>query len=154
MSGTVAKEVDPTPTSVPTARTTDGDAAGRDASAGPRARRTARRHDRRSPPGPVTVGRGAATGDPRVTASARDRSCASRSADHGIGIPARDLDRIFERFYRVDHGRSRDTGGTGLGLSIVRHVANNHQGWVDVESREGEGSTFTLVLPLQPERLP
>ena len=67
--------------------------------------------------------------------------------DHGVGIPARDLDRIFERFYRVDHGRSRDTGGTGLGLSIVRHVANNHQGWVDVESREGEGSTFTLVLP-------
>ena len=74
-------------------------------------------------------------------------------ADHGVGIPARDLDRIFERFYRVDHGRSRDTGGTGLGLSIVRHVANNHQGWVDVESREGEGSTFTLVLPLQPERM-
>jgi two-component system sensor histidine kinase SenX3 len=73
-------------------------------------------------------------------------------ADHGIGIPARDLDRIFERFYRVDHGRSRDTGGTGLGLSIVRHVANNHQGWVDVESREGEGSTFTLVLPLQHDR--
>ena len=75
-------------------------------------------------------------------------------SDHGIGIPARDLDRIFERFYRVDHGRSRDTGGTGLGLSIVRHVANNHQGWVDVESREGEGSTFTLVLPLQPDHLP
>jgi two-component system, OmpR family, sensor histidine kinase SenX3 len=73
--------------------------------------------------------------------------------DQGIGIPARDLDRIFERFYRVDHGRSRDTGGTGLGLSIVRHVANNHQGWVDVESREGEGSTFTLVLPIQAERV-
>jgi hypothetical protein len=73
--------------------------------------------------------------------------------DHGVGIPARDLDRIFERFYRVDHGRSRNTGGTGLGLSIVRHVANNHQGWVDVESREGEGSTFTLVLPTQAERL-
>ena len=73
-------------------------------------------------------------------------------ADQGIGIPARDLDRIFERFYRVDHGRSRDTGGTGLGLSIVRHVASNHQGWVDVESREGEGSIFTLVLPLQTER--
>jgi signal transduction histidine kinase len=73
--------------------------------------------------------------------------------DRGVGIPARDLDRIFERFYRVDHGRSRNTGGTGLGLSIVRHVANNHQGWVDVESREGEGSTFTLVLPIQAERL-
>jgi two-component system, OmpR family, sensor histidine kinase SenX3 len=73
-------------------------------------------------------------------------------ADHGIGIPSRDLERIFERFYRVDHGRSRNTGGTGLGLSIVRHVANNHQGRVDVESREGEGSTFTLVLPLQQDR--
>ncbi len=68
--------------------------------------------------------------------------------DHGVGIPARDLERIFERFYRVDRGRSRDTGGTGLGLSIVRHVASNHHGHVDVESREGEGSTFTLVLPL------
>jgi two-component system sensor histidine kinase SenX3 len=69
--------------------------------------------------------------------------------DHGIGIPARDLERIFERFYRVDHGRSRLTGGTGLGLSIVRHVAQNHQGAVQVESREGEGTTFTLRLPLQ-----
>ncbi|HVA05653.1 MAG TPA: ATP-binding protein [Acidimicrobiales bacterium] len=85
---------------------------------------------------------------------AEDRDTVRLSVqDHGIGIPARDLDRIFERFYRVDHGRSRDTGGTGLGLSIVRHVANNHQGWVDVESREGEGSTFSLVLPLQPERV-
>src|SRR5207248_1681027 len=56
--------------------------------------------------------------------------------DQGIGIPSRDLERIFERFYRVDHGRSRQTGGTGLGLSIVRHVANNHQGLVHVESRE------------------
>ena len=73
-------------------------------------------------------------------------------ADHGIGIPGRDLERIFERFYRVDHGRSRNTGGTGLGLSIVRHVATNHQGRVDVESREGEGSTFTLILPLKPDR--
>ena len=71
--------------------------------------------------------------------------------DSGVGIPARDLDRIFERFYRVDHGRSRETGGTGLGLSIVRHVASNHQGRVEVDSREGEGSTFTLVLPSPPE---
>ncbi len=68
--------------------------------------------------------------------------------DKGIGIPAKDLDRIFERFYRVDPGRARHTGGTGLGLSIARHVAQNHGGRVEVESREGEGSTFTLVLPL------
>jgi two-component system sensor histidine kinase SenX3 len=71
--------------------------------------------------------------------------------DHGVGIPARDLERIFERFYRVDQGRSRTTGGTGLGLSIVRHVAANHQGRVEVDSREGEGSTFRLVLPVQAE---
>jgi two-component system sensor histidine kinase SenX3 len=68
--------------------------------------------------------------------------------DRGAGIPARDLDRIFERFYRVDHGRSRATGGTGLGLAIVRHVASNHHGAIRVESREGEGSTFTLSLPM------
>jgi two-component system sensor histidine kinase SenX3 len=68
--------------------------------------------------------------------------------DHGIGIPARDLDRVFERFYRVDQARSRQTGGTGLGLAIVRHVAANHSGTVDVESRLGEGSTFRLRLPL------
>ena len=65
--------------------------------------------------------------------------------DRGIGIPRRDLERIFERFYRVDRARSRETGGTGLGLAIVRHVASNHRGEVRVESREGEGSTFTLA---------
>jgi two-component system sensor histidine kinase SenX3 len=70
--------------------------------------------------------------------------------DRGTGIPSRDLERIFERFYRVDQGRSRTTGGTGLGLAIVRHVAANHRGSVQVESREGEGSTFTFRLPLQP----
>jgi two-component system sensor histidine kinase SenX3 len=68
--------------------------------------------------------------------------------DHGIGIPRRDLERVFERFYRVDRARSRDTGGTGLGLAIVRHVANNHAGDVRVESLEGEGSTFTLRVPI------
>jgi two-component system sensor histidine kinase SenX3 len=67
--------------------------------------------------------------------------------DHGIGIPARDLERVFERFYRVDQARSRQTGGTGLGLAIVRHVVQNHDGSVRVESRPGEGSTFTLCLP-------
>ena len=68
--------------------------------------------------------------------------------DHGIGIPTRDLERIFERFYRVDRARSRDTGGTGLGLAIVRHVAQAHGGDVTVESREGEGSLFTLHVPI------
>ena len=68
--------------------------------------------------------------------------------DHGIGIPRRDLERVFERFYRVDRARSRETGGTGLGLAIVRHVASNHSGDVRVESTEGEGSTFTLRLPV------
>lgn len=68
--------------------------------------------------------------------------------DEGVGIPMKDLERIFERFYRVDPGRARETGGTGLGLSIVRHVAQNHGGNVLVESREGEGSTFTLELPM------
>jgi two-component system sensor histidine kinase SenX3 len=70
--------------------------------------------------------------------------------DYGIGIPSRDLERIFERFYRVDRARARDTGGTGLGLAIVRHVATNHRGEVRVASREGEGSTFTLRLPAGP----
>lgn len=69
-------------------------------------------------------------------------------ADQGIGIPQRDLDRIFERFYRVDRARSRATGGSGLGLAIVRHVAGNHGGDVSVTSVEGEGSTFVLRLPL------
>jgi two-component system sensor histidine kinase SenX3 len=73
--------------------------------------------------------------------------------DTGVGIPARDLERVFERFYRVDRARSRDTGGTGLGLSIVRHVAANHGGEVKVTSREGKGSTFTLRLPSGPGRV-
>jgi len=73
-----------------------------------------------------------------------------RVSDHGPGIPGNDLERIFERFYRVDRSRGRDTGGTGLGLAIVRHVARNHGGDVVVDSVEGEGSTFTLVLPAGP----
>jgi two-component system sensor histidine kinase SenX3 len=84
----------------------------------------------------------------RFGAEVRDGEVVFVVADQGIGIPSRELERIFERFYRVEKGRSRQSGGTGLGLSIVRHVAANHQGRVEVESREGEGSTFRLVLPL------
>lgn len=68
--------------------------------------------------------------------------------DQGIGIAEEDLSRIFERFYRVDPARSRETGGTGLGLSIVKHVALNHGGDVQVWSKVGVGSTFTLILPI------
>lgn len=67
--------------------------------------------------------------------------------DQGIGIPANDLDRVFERFYRVDQARSRTTGGTGLGLAIVKHVCQNHGGECRVWSEVGVGSTFTLRLP-------
>jgi two-component system sensor histidine kinase SenX3 len=69
-------------------------------------------------------------------------------ADQGIGIPEEELDRIFERFYRVDPARSRETGGTGLGLSIVKHVATKHGGEVKVWSAPNVGSTFALRLPV------
>jgi two-component system phosphate regulon sensor histidine kinase PhoR len=68
-------------------------------------------------------------------------------ADSGIGIPARELPRIFERFYRVDRARSRETGGTGLGLAIVKHVAEQHGGRVEARSDLGRGSTFTVTIP-------
>lgn len=70
-----------------------------------------------------------------------------RVADEGVGIPSRDLPRIFERFYRVDRGRSRDTGGTGLGLAIVRHVTENHGGTITVESEYARGTMFEVRFP-------
>lgn len=81
----------------------------------------------------------------RVSTSEHEMSIVVQ--DHGIGIPTSELERIFERFYRVDKARSRETGGSGLGLSIARHVARNHGGDITVVSREGEGSTFALLLP-------
>lgn len=85
----------------------------------------------------------------RVAVAVRERreTIEVSVADQGLGIPTEELDRIFERFYRVDPARSRSTGGTGLGLAIVKHVAATHGGDVRVWSVEGEGSTFTLTLP-------
>jgi len=77
-------------------------------------------------------------GDEEVLLSVRDT---------GIGIPTRDLPRIFERFYRVDRARSRETGGTGLGLAIVKHVVENHGGRVAVDSELGRGTRFEVRLP-------
>jgi len=68
--------------------------------------------------------------------------------DTGEGIPAHHLDRLFERFYRVDRARSLELGGTGLGLAIVKHLARAHGGEVTVESRFGEGTRFTMELPI------
>lgn len=83
-----------------------------------------------------------------VTSRTKDGIVEISITDKGIGIPESDLLRIFERFYRVDPARSRETGGTGLGLSIVKHVAAKHGGDVKVWSAENVGSTFTLMLPL------
>ena len=82
-----------------------------------------------------------------VEGESSEREVLVRVSDTGIGIPQGSLPRIFERFYRVDKARSKETGGTGLGLSIVRHVAEKHGGTVSVESTVGEGTTFTVRLP-------
>jgi two-component system phosphate regulon sensor histidine kinase PhoR len=82
----------------------------------------------------------AATTPPLLSLAVRDEGC---------GIEAEHLPRLFERFYRIDRGRSRRLGGTGLGLSIVKHIAQAHGGTVAVESQPGVGSEFTLRLPLR-----
>jgi len=83
-----------------------------------------------------------------ITLKVSDQIAEIAVSDQGIGIPEKDLERIFERFYRVDPARSRLTGGTGLGLSIVKHIATNHGGDVSLWSVEGAGSTFTIRFPL------
>jgi signal transduction histidine kinase len=74
--------------------------------------------------------------------------------DNGEGIPADELPHVFERFYRTDHARSRDTGGSGLGLAIARSLVEAHGGQIEVESVEGEGSTFSFSLPMSSELQP
>jgi len=95
-------------------------------------------------PAGTEVGIGAAIGADAVTITV---------TDHGRGIPPAEQERIFERFYRGDAARSRATGGTGLGLAIVKHICANHGGGVSVWSREGQGSTFTIRLPLPEARI-
>jgi signal transduction histidine kinase len=83
----------------------------------------------------------------RVKIACDDDAVTLRVSDTGIGIPSKDIPRIFERFYRVDRARSRETGGTGLGLAIVKHVVENHGGKIDVESELGRGTTFSVTFP-------
>jgi two-component system sensor histidine kinase SenX3 len=94
--------------------------------------------------------------DTKIAVAARARSGFAEIAvtDSGIGIPRQDRQRVFERFYRVDQSRASATGGTGLGLAIVKHVLANHGGEVRLWSSPGTGSTFTMRLPLAPDRAP
>jgi len=84
-----------------------------------------------------------------VSARRREHDVEAWVRDNGPGIPAEDLPHIFERFYRVEKGRSREKGGTGLGLSIVKHIVQLHGGRVWVESAPGQGTAFFLSIPLR-----
>ena len=87
-------------------------------------------------------------GSVRAILSSKEDQATIRIEDNGIGIPEEYLDRIFERFFRVDKARSREIGGTGLGLAIVKNICLKHDGNVEVESKDGKGTTFTITLPL------
>lgn len=88
----------------------------------------------------------------QIAIGAADGEATVMVTDNGTGIPSDELPRVFERFYRVGEARSRATGGTGLGLAIVKHVADLHDGRIEVESRLGQGSTFRLRIPVRPPR--
>jgi two-component system phosphate regulon sensor histidine kinase PhoR len=88
-------------------------------------------------------------GQVTVRARAVDRECVVSVEDQGVGIPRADLDRVFERFYKVDKARVRGKGGTGLGLAIARHIVEGHGGRIWVESVEGQGATFHFAIPLR-----
>jgi len=91
-----------------------------------------------------------AAGEPvRIGLEARDASWVIAISDRGAGITSEAIAHLFERFYRVDHGRSRDAGGTGLGLAIVRDVARAHGGDATVESEPGAGTVFRILLPIE-----
>ena len=83
----------------------------------------------------------------RVSLNADHKNLYIKVADSGVGIPEDCVEHIFERFYRVDKSRSKETGGTGLGLSIVKHAAMYHNAEVVLESKEGQGSKFTVIFP-------
>ena len=85
----------------------------------------------------------------KVEAQVKGTNCLIQVSDQGTGIPEKHLGRIFERFYRVDKARGREAGGTGLGLSIVKYIAQAHRGQVEVQSQVGQGSTFSITLPLK-----
>ncbi len=85
----------------------------------------------------------------KLTLKKEGEFCRIEISDNGIGIPESDVDRVFDRFYRVDKARSRESGGTGLGLSIVKDVVELHKGKILVDSKEGAGSTFIIILPLR-----
>ena len=84
-----------------------------------------------------------------VAAAKTQDACVITVTDTGVGIPAEDLPHVFDRFYRVDKARSRETGGTGLGLSIVKQIVRLHAGTVTVASEFGKGTTFTVQLPVK-----
>lgn len=92
-------------------------------------------------------------GGVEIRAEQQERRITVLVSDTGIGIMSQDLPRLFERFYRVDKARSRQSGGTGLGLSIVKHIIETHGGQVNVESEYGRGSTFSFFLPVRPSEM-